>query len=214
MTGGFLRPDVPPATRWHYGTLGMTCLINTIAGRYGYHDPNDSDPKPGSGTLIEEKIRDPIGARWSWKYQRFPGEQAAAHLERFNRYVMLYMTPRRDMARLGLLWLANGRWKTNQVIPEDWHRECVRVADAIKDCEPQENHVYGQGFWVNQTGQLWPNLPRDSYMAAGFANHQLWICPSLSLVVALSPGLAPQANFRATVADARLLEKIVDAVRI
>lgn len=209
MTGGFLRPQVAPGSRWIYGTPGMIALLSAVARQYGYRD--DVASENGAGALLEKMIRDPIGAGWSWKYQRLAWSEKTQPLEPFNKFAMLHMTPRRDMARLGLLWLANGRWRDQQVIPETWHRQCTRVAQTVRACEPEANQVYGQGFWVNEAGRLWPNLPQDSYMAAGAANHQLWICPSLSLVVALSPGLAQRASFRQTVADASFLEKVVDA---
>ncbi len=212
-TGGFMRPDEPPGSKFTYDTFGMACLMHAISKQYGFYDSDKPDPSRGDGTLIEEKMRDPIGAGWTWQYTNFPNHPPQAKLNLFSNYITLHMTPRRDMARLGLLWLANGKWGDNQIIPENWHRQSIRVAREVRTGAPEDEWAYGQGFWVNEYGKLWPDLPRDSYMAAGFPNHKLWMCPSLSLVVAISPGLPRQKRFEKTVTDARFLEKVAGAVR-
>jgi len=143
----------------------------------------------------------------------FPDHPPKAKINLFGNYVHLLMNVRQDLARLGLLWLANGQWKNRQIIPADWHAKSIRVAPIIKQCEPEKDWFYGFGFWTNEFGKLWPNLPRDSYMAAGFPSLKLWICPSLSLVVAASSGLPRKKHFEDTAKDGRFLEQVVDAVR-
>ena len=54
-----------------------------------------------------------------------------------------------------------------QVVPREWMEQATRVNDDILANEPEENHRYGLGFWCNDRGALWPNLPRDSFSAAG-----------------------------------------------
>lgn len=213
-TGGFMRSDEAPGTAWTYDTFGMSVLMHSIAKQYGHYDSKNPDPKArrGDGELIAEKIRDPIGAGWKWKYSNFTNHPPEA-LKLFGNYVNLKMNARQDLARLGLLWLANGQWKDQQIIPSDWHANSIRVAPIIKQCAPKEDWKYGVGFWVNEFGQLWPNLPRDSYMAVGYPNLKIWICPSLSLVIVASPGLAKQKKFEDTVKDSRFLERVVDAVQ-
>ena len=218
-TGGFMRSDIAPGTKWKYDTFGMSALIHAIAKQYGYYDSENPDPdaQHGDGELIAKKIRDPIGASWNWYYMNSPHHPPKAKLNLYGNYVHLVMNVRQDLARLGLLWLANGQWKDQQIIPADWHAKSTRVAPIIKQCYPEEEQkkwIYGFGFWTNEFGQLWPNLPRDSYMAAGSPNLKLWICPSLSLVIAASPGLAPKDKFDDTVKDGRFLERVIDAVRL
>ena len=210
-----MRAEEAPGTAWTYDTMGMSTLMHTIAKQYGYYDSKNPDPKAkrGDGELIAKKIRDPIGASWKWKYMNFSDHPPKAKLNLFGNYVHLLMNVRQDLARLGLLWLANGRWKNEQIIPADWHAKSIRVAPIIKQCEPEKEWIYGFGFWTNELGKLWPNLPRDSYMAAGFPSIKLWICPSLSLMIAASPGLPRKKNFKDTVKDSRFLERVVDAVQ-
>ena len=54
--------------------------------------------------------------------------------------------------------------------------------------------MYGLGFWCNDTGVLWPDLPRDSFAASGVGKRLIWVCPSLDLVVVQSPGTYTQSG--------------------
>ena len=100
------------------------------------------------------------------------------------------MTPH-DMARIGWLWLNRGRWDGAQIIPSHWIDKATKVSDEIIANEPVKRHVYGLGFWCNDQGQVWPDLPPDSFAASGAGNQHIWICPSLELVVVQSPGTYP-----------------------
>ena len=93
------------------------------------------------------------------------------------------------MARMGWLWLNKGNWNGTQVIPETWIDKATKVSDEILENEPANRQVYGLGFWCNDQGQVWPELPKDSFAASGAGNQHIWVCPSLDLVVAQSPGI-------------------------
>ena len=95
----------------------------------------------------------------------------------------------RDMARMGWLWLNEGRWRDRQLIPRAWLREATRTAPSIVAHCPHSQWKYGYGFWTNDFGELWPHLPRDAYAAAGAGSQHVWVCPSLDLVIVQSPGL-------------------------
>ena len=90
---------------------------------------------------------------------------------------------------MGYLWLNWGNWAGKQIIPEKWLREATRTAPTIKANCPEEQWKYGCAFWTNDYGKLWPNLPRDSYAASGAGQKHIWVCPSLNVVVAQSPGI-------------------------
>ena len=207
---GYMEPNEPTGKVFHYQTFGMATMMHAIAKQYGYYDPHDPKGKLGDGELIAKKLRDPIGATWGWRYMnfRFPEEAKNAI---FMNYPHLLMTTS-DMARLGHLWLNWGRWNGRSVIPEAYHRAAVRVPQVTKDHVPAEDWKYGYGLWVNEYGRLWPNLPRDSYTAAGAGDRLIWICPSLGLVVAQNPGL-PERKFTDVVLQSALLERITAACR-
>jgi len=130
-----------------------------------------------------------------------------------------YQMSLRDMARMGLLWLNKGNWNGTQIIPEAWMNKATKVSDEILENEPQSRHVYGLGFWCNDQAQVWPDLPRDSFAASGAGNQHIWVCPSLDLVVAQSPGIYPSRgafDSDEQVEDRRamqgLLGRIVDSI--
>ena len=85
-----------------------------------------------------------------------------------------YGTPR-NWARLGMLYLQDGMWLGQRILPEGWAKFVSTPAPAWK--EPR----YGGLFWVNGTGQ-W-NLPKDAYWMAGAGGQWTFVVPSHQLVV-------------------------------
>ncbi|HXV85367.1 MAG TPA: serine hydrolase [Gemmatimonadales bacterium] len=82
----------------------------------------------------------------------------------------------RDWARLGLLYLGNGMWQGERILPEGWAEFVATPAPG----DPSKG--YGGLFWLNQGGAL-PRLPRDAYWAAGYMGQRTMIIPSRDLVV-------------------------------
>jgi CubicO group peptidase (beta-lactamase class C family) len=205
-TSGYMKPGEEPGATFHYQTFGMNVLCHAISKAYGFYDSSDPDRLPGIGQLIEEKIRNPIGGTWTYRYTDFEHPPGA-------RTNIFGHSPRcdasaRDMARMGLLWLHFGRWDGHQVIPHDWMREAVKTAPNIQARCPREQWCYGYAFWTNDHGVLWPVAPTDSFAASGAGRKHIWACPSLELVVAQSPGIYDD---QADDTNRALLERIVAA---
>jgi CubicO group peptidase (beta-lactamase class C family) len=81
----------------------------------------------------------------------------------------------RNWARIGLLYLQDGVWQGQRILPEGWSTFVSTPAPAWKRPE------YGGFFWLNRTG-TW-NLPSDTYFAAGAGGQNTWIVPSRDLVI-------------------------------
>jgi CubicO group peptidase (beta-lactamase class C family) len=186
-TSGYMKPGETPGAQFHYQTFGMNVLCHAISASYGLYDSSDPDRLPGIGQLIETKIRDPIGGDWSYRYTDFDHPPGA--LTNIFGHSPRCDASARDMARMGLLWRHYGRWQDRQVVPEEWMREATRTAPDIRANCPPEQWCYGYAFWTNDHGLLWPALPRDSFAASGAGRKHVWVCPSLDLVVAQSPGI-------------------------
>jgi CubicO group peptidase (beta-lactamase class C family) len=186
-TSGYLKPPERPGEVFHYQTFGMNVLCHAIATAYGCYDSSDPPRLGGFGKLIEARIRDPIGAAWTWDYTNFD-LQPKARLNIFGNYTQLHATAL-DCARLGLLWLNGGRWDGRQVVPEGWLREATQVAPEVRRGAPPEQWSYGYGFWTNELGRLWPDLPGDCFAALGAGSKLICVCPSLDLVVVECPGI-------------------------
>jgi CubicO group peptidase (beta-lactamase class C family) len=186
-TSGYMKPGEEPGQVFHYQTYGMNILTHAMAKVYGLYDIGDPEGSPGFKQLVDEKLRLPIGATWGYYLGNFD-LHPKARIRIFGYYDGVQTTAL-DMARLGWLWRNWGRWRDRQLIPEAWLREATQTAPDIRAHCPQEQWKYGYAFWTNDHGQLWPNLPRDSYAASGAGSQHIWICPSLDLVVVQSPGL-------------------------
>ena len=185
-TSGYMKPGEEPGQVFHYQTYGMNILTHAIAKAYGYYDINDPEGSPGFKMLIEEKLAKPIGANWKYTLSNFD-LQPKARLNIFGYYCQVGTTAL-DWARLGWLWCNWGRWRNDQIIPEAWLRESVKTEAAIVAHSPQTEWKYGLGFWVNDRGQLWSDLPRDGFTASGAGGHYLTVFPTQRLVVVQNPG--------------------------
>ena len=102
----------------------------------------------------------------------------------------MYATAR-DWARFGLLYLNDGVFNNERILPEGWVAESTR---------PASNDIKGYGFqiWLN-TGsdtsiKRYPDAPADMFYADGFESQLIFIIPSKNLVV-VRLGLTQHNNF-------------------
>ena len=84
----------------------------------------------------------------------------------------------RDWARLGNLYLQNGVWNSERILPDGYVKFVSTVAPAW---EADGRPVYGAFFWINGTG-MFP-VPRDAYYMAGAGGQITLIIPSHDLVI-------------------------------
>jgi CubicO group peptidase (beta-lactamase class C family) len=188
-TSGYMKPGEAPGKVFNYQTFGMNILTHAIASAYSLYKSSKPEQGAGFGTLTEWKIRNLIDGSWAWKYSNLE-MHSEAKLGVFG-YMTSYQMSSRDMARMGWLWLNKGNWNGSQIIPSEWIDKATKVSSEILENESEERHVYGLGFWCNDQGQVWPNLPKDSFAASGAGNQHIWVCPSLDLVIVQSPGIYP-----------------------
>ena len=81
----------------------------------------------------------------------------------------------RDWLRLGQLYLQDGVWNGERLLPEGW-------ADFVRTPAPAWSEpVYGAFFWLNRT-KRWP-VPEDAYFMAGAGGQYAIIIPTHDLVV-------------------------------
>jgi len=96
----------------------------------------------------------------------------------------LYMSAR-DLARVGLLMLRDGRWQSQQLLPKEWvlfNRSLFSKAVS----QPGEANPGGQ-WWLNRPlpggEQPWPDAPQDTFAALGHWGQALYVLPEEQLVV-------------------------------
>ncbi len=84
----------------------------------------------------------------------------------------------RDWARLGNLYLEDGAWNGERILPEGFARFVSTLAPAW---EADERLVYGAFFWLNLEGTF--PVPKDAYYMSGAGGQTTLIVPSHDLVV-------------------------------
>jgi CubicO group peptidase (beta-lactamase class C family) len=83
--------------------------------------------------------------------------------------------PARDWLRLALLYLQDGVWNGERLLPPGW-------SDFVRTPAPAWSRpLYGAMFWLNRTGR-WP-LPEDAYFMAGAGGQYAFIVPTHDLAV-------------------------------
>ena len=85
-------------------------------------------------------------------------------------------TTARDLARLGLLYLNDGLWNGERILPAGWGDYVRRHGPA----QPASGDGYGAGWW---TFTAEDGLPADAYSANGNRGQYLVVIPSRQLVI-------------------------------
>ena len=88
------------------------------------------------------------------------------------------LAPARDWARLGNLYLQDGVWNGERILPEGYAEFVSTIAPAW---EADGRPIYGGFFWINTTGTF--PVPRDAYYMSGAGGQTTLIVPSHDLVV-------------------------------
>jgi CubicO group peptidase (beta-lactamase class C family) len=82
-----------------------------------------------------------------------------------------------DMAKLGLLFLQQGRWEDSQIVSRRW----VKEASMAQSETPEDEDPYGYGWWLT------PDL-EGVYRAEGRNGQHIYVLPSWNMVVVTTGG--------------------------
>jgi CubicO group peptidase (beta-lactamase class C family) len=102
----------------------------------------------------------------------------------------------RDWARFGLLYLQDGVWNGERLLPEGW----VKYTSTPAPAAPLQQ--YGAQWWLNvgdpknPSHVEYPGLPNESVMAEGFERQLVLLLPSKGLVI-VRLGITHNGNFSA-----------------
>jgi CubicO group peptidase (beta-lactamase class C family) len=92
----------------------------------------------------------------------------------------------RDWTRFGLMYLHDGVWEGERILPEGWV-EYTRTPTTAKNI--WGNGGYGAQFWLNVSSDpeevklRWPGVPEDAFFCLGYEGQSVAIIPSRNLVV-------------------------------
>jgi CubicO group peptidase (beta-lactamase class C family) len=116
----------------------------------------------------------------------------------------------RDWARFGLLFLWDGVWEKERLLPEGW----VRYSTTPTPLAPQGR--YGAHWWLNAgdpenaSDRPWPDLPPDAFAASGFEGQYVLVVPSRQLVLVRLGLSRPESAFSLNDFAAAVLSAIGD----
>lgn len=178
-SGGYTKLMFEPGTKWSYSDGGPNWLAECITLAYR-QDLNE---------LMFERVFGPIGINKSdltWRENAYrPKEIKGIKRREFGSGISANVDA---MARIGYLYLRNGRWKDKQIIPKwfvDMARTVPRPVRGLevvkKDTYFNASDHYGLLWWNNADGTM-ANVPRDAYWSWGLYDSLIVVIPSLDIV--------------------------------
>lgn len=172
-TGGYaasLPITYAPGTHWAYSS-GTSNILGWVMRRTLSTERNSQ----ASHAFMERALLGPIGIR-----------NAVPEFDRSGSFIgssYIHMTAQ-DWARFGLLYLRNGVWDGQKILPDQW-------VDHARTLTQGSKGKYGAHFWLNalnpETGKavLTDRIPTDAFMARGFGGQVTLIVPSLDMIVVM-----------------------------
>lgn len=165
-----------PGTMHRYSSGDSVLLSAVLAGALG---PGLADSYPW------ELVFDPIGME-SAVFER---DQAGT----FVGSSSVYATPR-DLARFGYLFLRDGCWEGERILPEGWVAASTTpnpsfLAQPSPDWERDRGAVPGRHWWLNAPvpelmhESRWQTAPPDTFAALGHWGQTIFVIPSADLVL-------------------------------
>ncbi|WP_416446523.1 serine hydrolase domain-containing protein [Leeuwenhoekiella sp. A16] len=161
-----------PGTFFEYNDVRVNVLAYALTNVW-------REPLP---KVLKEKVMDKIGASTTWRW--FGYDNSWMNIDGLQMQSVsggghsgggMFISAE-DMARFGLLFLNQGAWKNEQIIPKKW------VKDIRNPSVPNPN--YGYMWWLNEQGpRHWEGLDDNIYYAAGFGGNFIIIDEAHDLVV-------------------------------
>ncbi|MBG9378461.1 serine hydrolase [Panacibacter sp. DH6] len=145
----------------------------------------------GNTNLLSRIIREQVGEAG---YRAFPYEQLFYKIGMYNTILEPDASGTfvgssysygiaRDWARFGLLYLNDGVFNNERLLPEGWVKATATPADAAPLGQ------YGYQFWLNAgakenpANRLYPHCPTDMFCCDGYEGQYVFIIPSKKLVI-------------------------------
>jgi len=88
----------------------------------------------------------------------------------------LRLTPR-DMAKFGYLYLREGMYNGQQIVPRQWVQESVSLHSY-----PEKTDGYGYAWWLDNIEDRIHNKKYQAFLALGYGGQFIWVVPELDIV--------------------------------
>lgn len=204
-----LDQQYPPGEAWSYNNAAIQTLDRVVSTATG----------EVTADYAATRLFDPLGMDDTEMTMDSSGHST-------NAFFGLSSTCE-DLARFGYLFLRQGAWEGEQIVPAAW------VEEAIGAPSQEHNAAYGYLWWLNTegrllsplqavtpteepeevVGQIAPGAPDDMYTAQGLGGQIVMVDPgSETVVVRLGTGPAGDttSGFRAPEAARVLTEALVE----
>lgn len=189
-TRGFGKLLFEPGTHYFYSDGGPNWLAECLTLVYG-RDLNE---------VMFERVFTPLGltpAEIRWRNNSLrPHTIKGVGRREFGSGFSANMNA---MARIGYLYLREGRWRDRQIISAEFVRLCSRPAPELRglpEGEPTHGNAsehYSLLWWNNADGRL-RGIPPDAFWSAGLYNSYILVVPSLDLVAVRAGKGWPEAS--------------------
>jgi CubicO group peptidase (beta-lactamase class C family) len=136
---------------------------------------------------------------------------------KWDNYMLSLNT--RDMARFGLLILAKGQWKNEQIMKDS------TFFHAMLSPSSSLNRSYGYLWWINgqpsyvapgdgvvHQGALIPAAPKDMVSAMGRGDKKIYVVPSMDLVIVRQGEDTGESIFGPSSFDNELWKKLNEVI--
>lgn len=156
-----------PGTKFRYANNDI--LLAVLAAQAAHEDKRNK-----LGNYMPEKHDfDPVAF-----FQKLDMTRTYVETDWQDNYILSSQvwTTARDLGRLGQLYLNNGVWNGERLLPEDW-RDYVSAASGP---QPDGDFGYGATFWLMNKSD---GVPTDTFAGFGNRGQYLVIIPSLDLVI-------------------------------
>lgn len=166
----------PPGTVWNYNSAGMDLVANSLGQRVAPHESRPAARRAAMTKFMSAELFRKIGMHSAHVEFDPAGTAVLASL--------VYATAR-DFAKLGYLYLRDGTWDGQQILPSGW-------VDFARSKNPAGNSdTYGAGWWIVPAGSskkpydsdIPPQAPRDMFYADGHDGQHIFVVPSKDLVI-------------------------------
>jgi len=122
---------------------------------------------------FKQRIADPIGMQ-----DFILDRQAYSYEKEYSLHPAYpFLISARDMAKFGQLFLQQGRWNENQIIPGDW----ITDSTASYSRTHRSGIGYGYMWWILTEDAH--GLQKDCYFADGYGGQRLYVIPHINSVV-------------------------------
>jgi len=150
--------EAPPGTRFRYANNDILLAVRSLRAALGDKDYAD---------LPRAALFDKLGMA-----------HTVAETDWRGNYILSSQvwSTARDLARFGMLYLNDGVWNGERILPQGW----VKYVTTPSGPQPEGAFGYGATFWLINNS---PGVPADAFAAFGNRGQYVVIVPSRDIVI-------------------------------